>query len=38
MDLAENLTYTSPETNWGWPSRSSVSCGIAFEDGWKVDP
>lgn len=30
--------YTSPETNWGWPSRSSVSCGITFGEGWNVDP
>lgn len=30
--------YTSPETNWGWPSRSRVSCGITFGEGWNVDP
>lgn len=30
--------YISPETNWGWPSRSTVSCGITFGEGWNVDP
>lgn len=34
----ELSSQTSPETNWGWPSRSRVSCGITFADGWKVEP
>jgi len=32
LSLSEPV-YTNPETNWGWPSRSSVNCGITFGEG-----